>query len=92
MRKIPGAGMRWYPLQSLTQTQEAAVWVRYGSGGKSEEKKEQAGRRALPVPGCGKVGKIRKKLVASRNVVSALASEQCRRSETFCGEERQPER
>ena len=35
MRKIPGAGMWRYPLQSLTQTQEAAVWVRYGSGRKT---------------------------------------------------------
>lgn len=35
MRNIPRAGMRWYPLQSLTQTQEAAVWVRYGSGRKT---------------------------------------------------------
>ena len=25
MRKIPGAGMRWYPLQSLTQTKGEAV-------------------------------------------------------------------
>ena len=31
MRKIPGAGMRRYPLQSLTQTQGKTVWVRYGS-------------------------------------------------------------
>ena len=31
VRKIPRAGMRRYPLQSLTQIQEAAVWVRYGS-------------------------------------------------------------
>ena len=53
MRNIPRAGMRWYPLQSLTQTQEAAVWVRYGSPGRGGETEEQAGHRALPVPGCG---------------------------------------
>ena len=53
MRKIPGAGMRRYPLQSLTQTQGKTVWVRYGSPGKSGEKEEQAGHRALPVPACG---------------------------------------
>ena len=35
MRKIPGAGMRWYPLQNLTQTQGKTVWVRYGSGRKT---------------------------------------------------------
>ena len=31
VRNIPRAGMRWYPLQSLTQTQGKTVWVRYGS-------------------------------------------------------------
>ncbi len=35
VRKIPRAGMRWYPLQSLTQTQGKTVWVRYGSGRKT---------------------------------------------------------
>lgn len=28
MRNIPRAGMRWHPLQSLTQTQGKTVWVR----------------------------------------------------------------
>ena len=49
MRKIPGGGMRWYPLQSLTQTQGKTVWVRYGSAGKSEETKEQVGPESRPV-------------------------------------------
>ena len=53
VRNIPRAGMRRYPLQSLTQTQGKTVWVRYGSPGKSGEKEEQAGHRALPVPACG---------------------------------------
>ena len=35
MRKNPRAGMRWYPLQNLTQTQGKTVWVRYGSGRKT---------------------------------------------------------
>ena len=43
MRKIPGAGMRWYPLQSLTQTQEAAVWVRYGSRRKTTPEPRSSG-------------------------------------------------
>ena len=43
MRKIPGAGMRWYPLQSLTQTQGKTVWVRYGSPGKNGEKRKKRG-------------------------------------------------
>ena len=70
VRKIPGAGMRWYPLQSLTQTKGEAVWVRYGSGGKSEEKKEQAGHRSPPVPGCGSAGefwRIRRRVALTGN-------------------------
>ena len=43
MRKIPGAGMWRYPLQSLTQTQEAAVWVRYGSGRKTTPEPRSSG-------------------------------------------------
>ena len=35
VRNILGAGMWRYLFQSLTQTQEAAVWVRYGSGRKT---------------------------------------------------------
>lgn len=61
VRNIPRAGMRWYPLQSLTQTQGKTVWVRYGSPGKGGEKEEQAGRRALPVPGCGGRRRFRRK-------------------------------
>lgn len=61
VRNIPRAGMRWYPLQSLTQTQGAAVWVRYGSPGKSGGREGQAGHRALPVPGCGGRRRFRRK-------------------------------
>ena len=43
VRKIPGAGMRRYPLQSLTQTQEAAVWVRYGSRRKTTPEPRSSG-------------------------------------------------
>ena len=43
MRKIPGAGMRWYPLQSLTQTQGKTVWVRYGSGQKTTSEPRSSG-------------------------------------------------
>ena len=43
VRNIPRAGMRRYPLQSLTQTQEAAVWVRYGSGGKTTPEPRSSG-------------------------------------------------
>ena len=42
MRKIPGAGMRWYPLQSLTQTQEK----HYGSDMGQDEKPPRS-REAL---------------------------------------------
>lgn len=43
MRKIPGAGMRRYPLQSLTQTQGKTVWVRYGSGRKTTPEPRSSG-------------------------------------------------
>ena len=43
MRKIPGAGMRRYPLQSLTQTQGKTVWVRYGSGRKTTPELRSSG-------------------------------------------------
>lgn len=43
VRKIPGAGMRWYPLQSLTQTQGKTVWVRYGSGRKTTPEPRSSG-------------------------------------------------
>ena len=46
MRKNPRAGMRWYPLQSLTQTQGEAVWVRYGSDMGQDEKPPRS-REAL---------------------------------------------
>lgn len=70
VRKISGAGMWRYPLQSLTQIQGTAVWVRYGSPGKSGEKEEQAGHRALPVPGCGSAGefwRIRRRVALTGN-------------------------
>ena len=35
--------MRRYPAQSLTQTQEAAVWVRYGSGRKTTPEPRSSG-------------------------------------------------
>ena len=43
VRKIPGAGMRWHPLQSLTQTQGKAVWVRYGSRRKTTPEPRSSG-------------------------------------------------
>ncbi len=43
MRKIPGAGMRRYPLQRLTQTQGKTVWVRYGSGRKTTPEPRSSG-------------------------------------------------
>ena len=43
VRKIPRVGMRWYPLQSLTQTQGKTVWVRYGSGGKTTPEPRSSG-------------------------------------------------
>ena len=43
MRKNPRAGMRWYPLQSLTQTQGKTVWVRYGSGRKTTPEPRSSG-------------------------------------------------
>ena len=43
MRKIPQAGIWWYPLQNLTQTQGKTVWVRYGSGGKTTPEPRSSG-------------------------------------------------
>ena len=43
MRKIPGAGMWRYPLQSLTQTQGKTVWVRYGSRRKTTPEPRSSG-------------------------------------------------